>query len=137
MEPGDLQPELLKRRITHVLGAGHFERVPFSLLRYEDRVLLGANSDSDYCGYSYAGLSRHQGRNGLVLDLLDATHGSTSGRIAVREQLPVPRKPLRVLSVSSEYAYLERPSVSRLAVVLGAADPLVLADPKAVHLDSE
>ena len=40
------------------------------------------------------------------------------------------RQPLRVLSVSTEHSNLDRPSVSGLAVVLGAADPLLPGDPQ-------
>ena len=47
----------------------------------------------------------------FVLDLLESTHGRAARRITVREEPPAARQPLRVLSVSTEHADLDRAPV--------------------------
>ena len=137
MESGDLPPQVFEDLVTHVVGRRQLERLDVRLARDDECVVLRAESDGDHLGNANAGLCRHQRCERFVLDLLESTDGCAARRITVGEEPPAARQPLRVLSVSTEHADLDRAPIRRVSEVLGRAHPLPLGDSQTVHRDAE
>ena len=72
-----------------------------------------------------------------MLDLLETTHGRAAGRITVREEPPTACESLRVLSVSTEHADLDRAPIGRVSKELSRAHPLAVGDSQIVDRDAE
>ena len=107
------------------------------LARDHECVVLRAKSDGDHFGDADAGLCRQQRCERFVLDLLESTDRGAAGRITVREKPPTACKSLRLLSVSTEHADLDRPPIGRVAKELSRAHPLDVGDSRIVDRDAE
>ena len=100
-------PKILEGPVGHVVGSGELERLEVRLACDDDRVTARAECGHDDFGHSHPGLRRHQGGQRFVLDLLESTSWSASGRVFVGQQPPFPREPLRVLCIATQHPYLQ------------------------------
>jgi hypothetical protein len=113
VEAVHLPPQVDERLVADLIRAGSFEWLDLRLPRDHQCVADGAEGGDHDLGHSDAGLGGHEGREGLVLDLLQAAGRSAAGRVAVGQEAPAPGESLRVLRVVIEHASAPRKARSR------------------------
>ena len=118
MQQCHLPHQLQEQRVAHLVGARELQRGQIGLASDQQRVAVGAEAGGNHIGHANAGLRGHQRRQRLVLHLLEPTDGCAPRRIAVSEKPPATRDALRVLCVSAQHAYLQRPPVRAVPEIL-------------------
>jgi hypothetical protein len=125
------------RAHRHTIVSASVEKRKLRLVRDKQRVAVVIGSGQQHLPHADARLGGHEGRQSLMLDLVEPTDRSTSGWIPVRQEPPAPGEPLRVLRVVAQDAHFEGLSGLIVTDVLGPTNPLLLCWRQVADRDSE
>ena len=91
----NLVPQLDEHLVGDVFGTRDLQGRDIRLTGGDERIALRAERGDDDVGDPHARLRGHEEREPLVLDLLQAPDRGAARRIAISEEAPAPREPLR------------------------------------------
>ena len=134
---GDLAPELDQCLVADLGGRRQLQRIGCGLSGDDACVAALAERSHDDFRHPHTRLRRHQSRQSLVLDLLEPSDRSAPTWVAVREQPPSAREPLRVLGVAPEDADADRAAVAVVTCIGRGAHLLPGHGSEVVELDAD
>src|SRR5262245_27936317 len=137
MKTGDLAVELRQNIVLDIVWIPLLEGRNVGPPRDDDGVLLRPQPDGKDVGNAYVGTGRQQRRDCFVLNLLEASDRSTPWGVAVEEEAPAARQPLRVLRVAAEDLHVHLGSALVVSLELRRSDVLPGGKAEVLELDSE